>query len=229
MQTVEPAQALLFPSGVAAREMEIGGDWEVLNLGMLFRQRRPGPWGWPDTMAPNRRVGFGLCCDADRPFGGVAPPVHFLGIRTQSSWTRSGLTNWWDTGWELTFASVVDTQTLGSGSGATLRVGAQGDDGGTAWYMRLTRSSGDLQVDLFLPTGHDSPQLFDFETQMERSTWKSSVNRHSTYRQTSLLIEDKQDILGELGAFNVFSNLRTSVSQELRAVELLAVKAVRLE
>lgn len=162
--------------------------------------------------------------------GPALPAQYALGLRTSGSWTRDGLTNWWETGWEIVASKPSGTETLASGTGATMRVSAPGDDGATAWYARLTRLDwGQMRLEAFLPTGQDSPNLFDFEVQMDRRVWKPSVNEHSTYRQTTLIFDHQEASLGTLDSMNIFSNLAYSVSQELRAVEWLAVKAVRLE
>ena len=160
--------------------------------------------------------------------GAATSPQHFVGLRTQASWTRDGVGNFWRTGWELVDSSSRYTDICASGDGATLRVAEPTDDGATAWYFRIERDGGQLVVTAFLPDGDDTPSQLDFETQMYRDVWKRSVNRHSTYRETVLRVDNKEGILGELDSMNLFSNIRYAPSEQLRGIEFLAAMVLRL-
>lgn len=84
-------------------------------------------------------------------------------------------------------------------------------------------------MDLFLPTGANAPTEFDFEVQLDREKWKSSVNNHDTYREFTLTVPSNEAILGALDSVNIFSNLADHVSSQLKAIDWVSVKAVRIE
>jgi hypothetical protein len=222
------SHALYLPDGYAVRKMEVGTDWTVLNVGVMFRQSRIANWDTPSALG-GRKVGFGLCAGTSAPVG-TASVRHFVGVRTASDWVRSQVHYWWSTGWQVFSAAGASETIAASGSGATLRVSERGDGLCSAWYARFSRiGQSQMRVELFLPTGANSPTLFDFEVQLDRAVWKRSVNNHCTYEETAFTVEAKEVILGALDSVNIFSNLHDHVSSQLRGIEWLAVKAVRLE
>lgn len=118
----------------------------------------------------------------------------------------------------------VDT-TESSGAEGTVRV-SDDDNFSSSWYARFTKLEDSIRVDLFLPTGADSPNAFDFETQLFREQWNRCVNNHSTYEEFSATIAvESQDF----DSVNIFSNIDSFDTQQLRSVEWLGVRAVRIE
>lgn len=204
--------------------MEIGNEWTVLNLGVRFRQSRAAAWENPSSLSGT--FAFGLCHGTASPLGS-ASPVHFVGVRSGSAWTRQNGQNWWAVGWEMLTAATTET-VHSSGSDGLARVSKREDDYSSAWYVRFTKEGATLKLDLFIPTGFNSPTEFDFTVQLDRAKWNRSVNNHDTYREFSAEIPFDEG-LGALDSVNVFSSLPNFVTNQLRGVEWLSIRAVRLE
>lgn len=225
-----PAQqrAIYLPNQYGARKLLIDRYWTKLNVGVFFRQRRRATWNWPTTLA-GRKVAFGLCSGTASPYG-VASPTHFIGVRTNTPWTRLTTSNWWTTGWKLiTHAGSTETVHT-SGSDGTMRVSSASDWRASAWYLRFTRTSAtDIKLELFVPTGRNEPTQFDFEEQLDRSTYQVNVNNHSQYAAYSATFTHNEVGLGYLNAFNICSDLDDIETAELGGVEWLDVKAVMIQ
>lgn len=219
-------QALYLPDAYAARTMEIGHEWTVLNLGVRFRQARALAWANPATLSG--LVGFGLCHGTEQPYGEVEPK-HFVGLKSAGSWARLSGRNWWQTGWNIFTCLAGEDLSHGSGSDGTLRVSETEDEQATAWYLRFTKDGGTIRVEAFLPTGLNSPTEFDFLMQLDREKWNRSVNNHESYREFALEADFDEDLFGRLDSVNVFSTLPHFVSNQLRSIEWLSVRAVRIE
>lgn len=165
--------------------------------------------------------------DGPWKFGqGMENPDHLVGMRTTGAWSRSGVSNWWETGWQLFTAYGGETQ-HGSGSEGTLRVSLESDAIASAWYLRLTKLGGGIMsMTLFLPTDNADVKAEDFELQMNREVWNRSVKNHSAYREISLSVPVDESGLGYLDTFNIFSPLSDTVAGTLGGIEWLAVEAV---
>lgn len=205
--------------------MEVGTNWTILNLGIRLRQARDGQWINPATL--NKHFAFGLCTGTAKPYGS-AEPHHFLGVRSRSNWTRVQALNWWQVGWNIFQSARTEEWDHATGIDGTLRVSRDEDAYASAWYLRYTKKGGTITVDLFLPTGINTPTEDDFLMQMDRERWNPSVNNHDTYRQFSA--EVPFDLgLGELDSVNIFGEPQNFVSNQLRGMEWLSVRAVRIE
>lgn len=198
-----------------------------MNIGIRLRQRRGGAWTWPLDLAGARTVGFGLCSGTSAPYGS-AVPTHFIGVRTGANWARVEDSNWWDAGWvAITRAGGTETQ-HGTGD-CTLRVGLALEASASAWYMRLTKTSATtMRMTLFLPTGQSTPSRAAWKKQLGNSVWQQSVDGHQDYRETVLNFASNEAGLGTLTALNVFSNLANIVTSQLRGIEVLDLKGVRI-
>lgn len=85
-----------------------------------------------------------------------------------------------------------------------------------------------MQLDLFLPEGRNVPSEDDFLMQMERDKWKTSVNNHDTYREESIQISVNEASLGSLDSVNLFSTIPDYVARQLKGIQWVSVKALRL-
>lgn len=202
--------------------MEIGNEWETLNLGAMLRQHRPGDWTNPEAMTAE--VGFGLCRGTVKPLG-VAEPDYFVGLITDSPWERLGSRNWWLAGWRLATIYLGEETVHVRGSGLALRVSEREDGFASAWYLRYRRDGGSMTVELYLPGGPASPTENDFLVQLDRETWQRSVNNHDGYSQVSVVVP----VLDNLDSVSLLSGLPNFATNQLRAVEWLAVRALRIE
>lgn len=228
--TIPPGtRGIYIPERYACRKLEVGSNWNVLNVGIRFRQSRIQTWSGPSDLN-GFTVGFGLCSGTVSPYG-TSDPDHFVGVRSRvEPWTRDGSRNWWNTGWNLFKSeSGAGVTSIASGSFGTLRVSVPTETISSAWYLRFTRSELTMKVDVFMPDSRDTPDEFDFEQQLERAKWLPSVNRHGSYQEFSLPISVNESSFGELDSVNLFSDIPNFVSSDLRGIEWVSVRAVRLD
>jgi len=224
----DPGKALYLPDGTAVRQMRVGTNWTVINLGARFRQSKVSAWSSPEILTGTRTVGFGLCSGTSNPYSSSAP-FRVLAVRTASPWTRLSGRSWWTTGWELFEVGADGEVQHGSGSGATLRVSLESEAEASAWYTRFTKTgAGSVRVDLFLPTSASAPTEEDFKTQLARARFTQYVSNHQSYVQTTLNLEVDPLMLNSLDSVNIFSNITNYVSTELRGIEFLGIRSVRM-
>lgn len=124
-------------------------------------------------------------------------------------------------------ASGSEEQVIASGADGSLRVAPSDDDSGSCWYIRFTKGE-TLTLTLFLPTSGTKPSEEAFDRQAECLEWNYSVGGHSSYREFITTVPFDPSA-GELDSVNLFSNLPFFVTNQLRAIEWLNVRAVRLD
>lgn len=201
--------------------MEVGNEWATLNLGVMLRQHRPGSWTYPEDITAE--VGFGLCKGTAKPLG-VAEPDYFVGLISDAPWTRLGSRNWWLADWRLATVYRGEETVHVRGSDLALRVSERADDLASAWYIRYRRDGQSMTVEMYLPGGTASPAEGDFLTQLDRETWQRNVNNHDGFSQVIVVVP----VLDDLNSVSLLSGLPNFTTHELRGIEWLAVRALRI-
>lgn len=208
--------------------MLVGAEWSSLNVGVRLRQIRGASWDAPDTLTGSLRWGFGLCAGTSAPFGSERP-AHFLGIQSASPWDRSGISSFWEFGSRVVSAELGKTNTKASGPIGTLRVSQTTDTRCSAWYARYTKlDASTIRINIFVPTGRNVPTESEFLLQMEREQWQTNVANHDTYEEFEEEIAVDENTYGDLDSVNLFSNVPNYTSEQLRGIEWVSVKALRL-
>lgn len=216
-------KAVYLTRGWGARKLLIGDRWSTINLGVRVRELRHDD-SYTANLSGN--IGFGLCSGISDPFGTVNPS-HFLGVRTTGDWTRYSVSNWWQTGWETITGTPSGNVQHTSGTEGTIRVSLATDTIASAWYLRLQKLGGGIiSMSLFLPTDNSDVRADDFELQLNRSVWNTSVKNHSAYREIVTSVAVDEGSLGPLDTFNIFSPLPDFVTSQLRGVEWLSAESV---
>lgn len=96
--------------------------------------------------------------------------------------------------------------------------------------MRFVRlGGGSIRADTFLPEAENCPTEEDFQIQLDREEWTTSVNNHDTYVETETTFTVDEATFGAFDSVNVFSNLPNYVSEQLRGIEWLSVLYVATE
>lgn len=138
--------------------------------------------------------------------------------------------NWWTAGWQLFTGKASGNTIHQSGTTATLRVSEPEDSECSAWYLRFTKlGSSQMRLELFAPEGLNAPDEYDFLVQEDRHAWKSSVNKHDTFAEFELETAVDENTFGSLDTVNVFSNMPNYVSEQLRGIEWVSIRALRLD
>ncbi len=184
-------------------------------------------WTDLDDRGLNRKVGFGLCSGTAHPYG--SPSVlHFAGIKTQTTWFRNASGNWWRPGRFSFVANPSESVLSAASAGTFLRVGREDELLMSAWYLQYVRTSPtSLKVISFIPFGISKVNEQDFESQMQRSSFQTSINGHSTYIKTTPFIPVTifEGEAGYLDSVNLFSNVSDVDSPDLGGMEFGRVQA----
>jgi len=117
---------------------------------------------------------------------------------------------------------------LATGTYGTLRVSVETDVIASAWYLRITREDENRGlIELFVPSGRDTPTEQDFERQLKREVWNTSVPRHTSYREMTVRTDLNEAAYGALNAFNMFTDIENYVATDLAGIQWVSTRADR--
>lgn len=207
-------QALYTPDSAFVRRHALGDDWEVLSVGVMLRQKRSGTWTAPSALSSPPILAFGI--------GAISDTGVRYGVQTTpSAWSRlSGPLNWWSMTFEVPeFGAISNPNT-------TLRV-SDGGELASAWYLRFTKlDGGGMRLETFMPSDGASPTVDEFIDQLDTEEWQRNIGNHTGYIQNTL--EFGGPIATALENIAIVSTAPNYVSEQLRGIEWLAVRAVRM-
>jgi len=220
------SRALYLPSGRMARKLLIGHRWSHLNIGALIRQRKGSdPWLWPNTLT-GKKFAIGLCSGVSAPVGSVTP-AHFIGVITDTSWTRLQSSGFWQTGFKVVSIQNGVQTVHQTGVAGMLRVDIEGSQYGSGWYIKAIRTNATtLDFYVFGPNSRHSISRKDFAVQMARTKFTTSVNSHSGFSlYSNIAITIDEGTYGDLDTFCLASWLPAQSAAILDGLEVLETRA----
>lgn len=86
-----------------------------------------------------------------------------------------------------------------------------------------------MRAETFLPEAENCPTEEDFQIQLGREDWSTSVNNHDTFVETETTFSIDEATFGVLDSVNIYSTLPNYVSEQLRGIEWVSIRAVAIE